>query len=350
MSSPYFSRPSSRRFAASKALAALDSSTSKRSTRRNISSSKQNKPEGHQGENLQTAQAVVKIEYDETDSNAEIVGNEKETKTCVEVKQEEGSSKRKIKSKSIKTVSPKKEKTDGDVFWEPANWRDLLEKIKLMRINEDAPVDSQGCERTADENESPEVIRFQLLVSLMLSAQTKDQITYAAMEKLKAHGLNPQSMLKTDEDLIGKLIYPVGFWKRKAHYIKQVSEICMEKYHGDIPETLEGLLSLPGVGPKMAHICMLAAWKKMTGIGVDTHVHRISNRLGWVKKMTKTPEDTRKALESWLPREEWETINILLVGFGQQTCLPVKPKCSECLARTICPYGKAALHGRKPSN
>ena len=85
-------------------------------------------------------------------------------------------------------------------------------------------------------------------------------------------------------------------------YIKQATQICKDKYNGDIPDSLDGLLALPGVGPKMAHICMHAAWHKMTGIGVDTHVHRISNRLGWVKKPTKTPEDTRKALESWLPK------------------------------------------------
>lgn len=91
-------------------------------------------------------------------------------------------------------------------------------------------------------------------------------------------------------------------FQRKATFIKQATEICKEQYKGDIPETLEGLLALPGVGPKMAHICMHAAWNVMTGIGVDTHVHRISNRLGWVKKPTKTPEDTRKALEAWLPR------------------------------------------------
>lgn len=114
--------------------------------------------------------------------------------------------------------------------------------------------------------------------------------------------------------------------------------ILLEKYGGDIPKTVKELCDLPGVGPKMAHICMRVAWGEVSGIGVDTHVHRICNRLGWMKKPTKTPEETRNALEDWLPKPLWSEVNHLLVGFGQETCLPRFPKCSECLNKNICPY------------
>lgn len=224
--------------------------------------------------------------------------------------------------------------------WQPQNWEVLLNNIKQMRIDRTATVDSKGCERTADSWELPSVIRYQTLVSLMLSSQTKDEMTFAAMSRLKKHGLNISNVIDTSEEMIGKLIKPVGFWKRKAKYIKEASQICHDDFHSDIPDTVKGLISLPGVGPKMAYICMTAAWGVVEGIGVDTHVHRIANRLHWVKKPTKNPENTRKELETWLPRSEWKDINILLVGFGQQTCLPVGPKCNTCLNKDICPSAK----------
>ncbi|XP_062566436.1 endonuclease III-like protein 1 [Saccostrea cucullata] len=224
--------------------------------------------------------------------------------------------------------------------WEPPMWREQLKNIYEMRKNRDAPVDSMGCDVISDALASPEVYRYQVLVSLMLSSQTKDQITSAAMKKLREHGCSIDSILQTSDEVLGQLIYPVGFWRRKVEYIKKTSKILQEEYNGDIPESVEKLCKLPGVGPKMAYLVMKCAWNQVQGIGVDTHVHRISNRLGWVKKPTKQPEDTRKALEDWLPRENWSEINHLLVGFGQQTCLPVGPKCYQCLNKPICPFGK----------
>ncbi|XP_015271086.1 PREDICTED: endonuclease III-like protein 1 [Gekko japonicus] len=123
----------------------------------------------------------------------------------------------------------------------------------------------------------------------------------------------------------------------KVRYIKETSAILKRDYGGDIPKTVAELVKLPGVGPKMAHLTMTIAWQDVSGIGVDTHVHRISNRLKWVKKETKLPEETRQALENWLPRELWSEINWLLVGFGQQICLPISPRCGDCLNRDICP-------------
>lgn len=233
---------------------------------------------------------------------------------------------------------PKKEANAST--WTPKNWQQQLDNIREMRRNRDAAVDHRGCERTADEAAPPDVRRYQILVSLMLSSQTKDQVTYEAMRRLKENDLTVQNVLKMSEDKIGALIKPVGFWKKKAGYIKKATEICHEQYADDIPPTVEELIKLPGVGPKMAYITMNVAWNKLCGIGVDTHVHRISNRLGWVKKTTTIPEQTRVALESWLPREEWNDVNVLLVGFGQQICLPVKPLCDQCLNADICPFGR----------
>ncbi|XP_034936579.1 endonuclease III-like protein 1 [Chelonus insularis] len=224
--------------------------------------------------------------------------------------------------------------------WAPYNWEKTFDLIREMRKYHTAPVDNQGCDKCSDKDADPKVTRFQVLVSLMLSSQTKDQINFAAMERLKKHGCTPQILLNTSDTTLGELIYPVGFWKRKVQYIKKVAAILLKQYDGDIPSTIEDLCALPGVGPKMGHLCMQVAWNKVTGIGVDTHVHRICNRLEWVKTSTKTPEDTRKQLELWLPKDLWPEINHLLVGFGQVICLPVRPKCQECLNKNFCPFFK----------
>lgn len=113
--------------------------------------------------------------------------------------------------------------------------------------------------------------------------------------------------------------------------------MLVEEYKGDIPDSIEGLLKLPGVGKKMAHLCMKSAWNVTTGIGVDVHMHRIINRLNWVPKPTKTAEETRVALEDWLPFELWNEINHMLVGFGQTICAS-KPKCDICKNTSICPF------------
>ncbi|CAG9839773.1 unnamed protein product [Diabrotica balteata] len=225
----------------------------------------------------------------------------------------------------------------------PENWEQVLANLKEMRKHSDAPVDSMGCDKCHDENAPPNVMRYQQLLALMLSSQTKDQITHSAMKKLIDHGCTVENILGTADEKLGELIYPVSFWRNKVKYIKKTSDILQKEYDCDIPDTVEKLCKLPGVGPKMAHICMETAWDKVTGIGVDTHVHRISNRLRWVN--TNNPEDTRKALEDWLPQELWSEVNLLLVGFGQQICGAVKPQCSACLNKELCPFGKKYLKG-----
>ncbi|XP_030750493.1 endonuclease III-like protein 1 [Sitophilus oryzae] len=218
----------------------------------------------------------------------------------------------------------------------PPHWEVILENLKEMRKDFDAPVDSFVDSKKCPD-EKPEVVRYQTLLSLMLSSQTKDPVTEAAMARLKDHGCTVENILNTSDEDLGKLIIPVSFWKTKVKYIKNTTEMLKQKYNGDIPKTAEELCKLSGVGPKMAHLCMKEAWGEITGIGVDTHVHRISNRLGWVN--TKTPEETRKALESWLPFDLWWEANLLLVGFGQQRCQSLRPQCHTCLNKNLCPYG-----------
>jgi endonuclease-3 len=154
--------------------------------------------------------------------------------------------------------------------------------------------------------------------------------------------LNLESVLAIEPVALNGFINKVGFHNLKTKYIKQTAEILRDKWNSEIPDTIAGLVSLPGVGPKMAYLTMSAAWGKDEGIGVDVHVHRITNLWGWNK--TQQPEQTRAALESWLPKEKWHDINNLLVGFGQTICLPVGRKCGDCkLAdRGLCPSAVVA--------
>lgn len=136
----------------------------------------------------------------------------------------------------------------------------------------------------------------------MLSSQTKDQVNAAAMSKLKNHGCNTDNMLNTEDEVLQELIYPVSFYRTKVKNIKKTSQILKDNYKSDVPDNIKDLLALPGVGPKMGYLILKSAWNKLEGIGVDTHVHRISNRLKWLQKPTKTPEQTRLGLEDWLPK------------------------------------------------
>ena len=219
----------------------------------------------------------------------------------------------------------------------PPHWEEMYSLVRSMRSRIPAPVDTMGCERLAQPVGgpiTPAISRFQTLVSLLLSSQTKDTVTATAVRKMQTllpGGLTIPSILATDPQRLDSLITPVGFHNRKTQYLLQTAKICQEKYNSDIPRSIEDLCSLPGVGPKMAHLCMSAAWNETQGIGVDVHVHRITNMWGWTgRKGTETPEQTRLALESWLPRDRWREINHLLVGFGQSVCLSRAPKCGEC--------------------
>ncbi len=175
---------------------------------------------------------------------------------------------------------------------------------------------------------------FKILVATVLSLRTKDEVTAKAAERLFQVADTPEKLLKLEEDEIAALIYPVGFYRRKARNLKEIAKILVERYSGKVPDDLEELLKLPGVGRKTANLVVTLGYGK-PGICVDTHVHRIMNRLGYVK--TKTPEETEFALREKLPKEFWIEINDLLVSLGQHICHPTSPKCSQCPIEPYCP-------------
>ncbi|MBI2666076.1 endonuclease III [Candidatus Woesearchaeota archaeon] len=185
---------------------------------------------------------------------------------------------------------------------------------------------------------------FQLLVATLLSSRTKDSTTIPIVRELfeKYPALQNLSTAKNNE--LEKLLYGIGFYKTKTKHVKELSKIVLEKYHGEIPETFEELTSLPGVGRKTAN-CVLGYAFKQPAIAVDTHVHRISNRLGWVH--TTFPEETEEALKRIVPKELWVEVNRLLVDHGQRICLPRNPKCSVCSVSKYCAYGKKILRESK---
>lgn len=151
----------------------------------------------------------------------------------------------------------------------------------------------------------------------MLSSQTKDAVVGEAMRSLQRNGLTVNNIRDTSHEDLNKLIRKVGFHNNKTKYIKKACDILAEEYGGDIPPTAREMMNLPGVGPKMAYIIESEAFGTTTGIGVDTHMHRMFNDLGWVK--STTPEGTREQLEGWLPRDRWAEVNVLWVGIGQET-------------------------------
>ncbi len=174
---------------------------------------------------------------------------------------------------------------------------------------------------------------FLVLVSCLLSLRTKDEVTRQAQERLFSIALTPEGIASLPAERIEGAIYPVGFYRTKARTLKDVSAVLLEKYGGRVPDDLPGLLSLKGVGRKTANLVLTMGFGK-PGICVDTHVHRIVNRLGYVR--TRSPEHTETALRERLPIEHWMEINDLLVTWGQNVCRPVSPFCSSCSVSGLC--------------
>lgn len=175
---------------------------------------------------------------------------------------------------------------------------------------------------------------FEILVSTLLSLRTKDDVTSEAASRLFQKARTPEQLLALGEPAIAKLIYPVGFYPTKAKRLVEISSIILDRHRGEVPDTLEALLELPGVGRKTANLVLVEGFKK-DAICVDTHVHRISNRIGYVD--TRTPEQTEFALREILPRKHWIRYNELLVAFGQVLCRPISPFCSRCPVSDMCP-------------
>jgi endonuclease-3 len=193
-------------------------------------------------------------------------------------------------------------------------------------------LDEPAVEKIADEQkEDP----FQVLIATMLSAQTRDSVTHAASTRLFRVARTPRSMGRLTAKQIERLIYPVSFYRHKAVHVKQTCEHIVTRHGGRVPSTMEGLLALPGVGRKTANLVLILAHKSAENICVDTHVHRISNRLGWVS--TRTPEETEHALYAAARRRWWPIINLYLVTWGQNVCRPVYPLCESCVLRDLCP-------------
>jgi len=252
----------------------------------------------------------------------------------------------------------------------PPRWREQWRLIERARRRRTAPVDVMGCDRLGNRLAPARQFRLETLVSGILSAQTKDGANAAAVGRLQAAcradgrggqgvpgaggALTPEWLLATPQPALEALLHGVSFHARKAGYLRGAAAAVAERHGGDVPATAKELMALPGVGPKVAFLVLSAAWGKHEGVCVDTHVHRISNRLGWtapphaqgrgqpagagaagvvgagVGAKTKSAEATRKALEVWLPRELWWEANTLLVGFGQEVCSAVRPKCEVC--------------------
>ncbi|HNZ60202.1 MAG TPA: endonuclease III [Methanofastidiosum sp.] len=175
---------------------------------------------------------------------------------------------------------------------------------------------------------------YKVLISCILSLRTKDEVTKKASIKLFEHASTPNEMINLTEDDIQTLIYPVGFYKTKAKRIIEMSHKILKDYNGIVPDTIDELLKLKGVGRKTANIVITLGYAKL-GICVDTHVHRISNRWGYVK--TKNPTQTEFALREKLPKEYWIEYNDILVTYGQNVCVPISPKCSICPIEKYCP-------------
>lgn len=175
---------------------------------------------------------------------------------------------------------------------------------------------------------------YKVLISCVLSLRTKDEVTKKASLKLFQHADTPQKMISLNEIQIQKLVYPVGFYKTKAKRIIEMSHKILEDYGGKTPDTIDELLKLKGVGRKTANIVITLGYGK-PGVCVDTHVHRISNRWGYVK--TKNPFQTEFALREKLPQGHWIEYNDILVTYGQNVCAPISPKCSICPIEKYCP-------------
>jgi endonuclease-3 len=176
---------------------------------------------------------------------------------------------------------------------------------------------------------------FHVLIGTMLSARTQDATTLAASTRLFDAAPTPRAMAALTVRQIERLIYPVSFYRHKARHVQATCRLLLEQFGGKVPGTIEELLVLPGVGRKTANLVLILGFKSQRNICVDTHVHRISNRLGWVR--TSTPEETERALYGVASERWWPYINLYLVTWGQNVCRPVYPRCERCVLKPACP-------------
>ena len=253
---------------------------------------------------------------------------------------------KKKKAPNKKKNSPtKKKKIQLLKTTPPKDFESIYSIVEELREDRSAPVDHSGSEALPQKppTVTVETYRYQVLIALMLSSQTKDGVVGETMATLQAHGLTVDKILSTTPDKLNEMIRKVGFHNNKTKYILETTKILKEQYHGDIPATPKEMMELPGIGPKMAYIIENVAWNECTGIGVDTHMHRLFNQLKWVN--SKNPEQTRLQLEAWLPSRYWSTINYLWVGFGQEI-QQFKPKILKKALNSSRPYDALKLFKR----
>lgn len=192
-------------------------------------------------------------------------------------------------------------------------------------------MENPAVEKIAEDQKSDP---FQVLISAMLSAQTKDAVTLEASRRLFHRAATAEAILGLKLREIEQLIYPVSFYRNKARHLKETCRQLLDRCGGRVPVTMAELVSLAGVGRKTANLVLIIAYGSNRNICVDTHVHRIANRLGWVR--TRTPEKTEQALYDVVPQQWWPSVNLFLVTWGQNVCRPVYPLCSNCGVRDLC--------------
>jgi endonuclease-3 len=181
-----------------------------------------------------------------------------------------------------------------------------------------------------EQSEEP----FQILIATLLSARTQDATTHAASSRLFRRARTPRTMARLSVQELERLIYPVGFYRTKARHVQACCRMLVTRFNGRVPSTMNELVTLPGVGRKTANLVLILGFKSAHNICVDTHVHRISNRLGWVN--TREPEETEQALYRATPQRWWPFLNLYLVTWGQHICRPVHPRCGDCAIATEC--------------
>lgn len=207
----------------------------------------------------------------------------------------------------------------------------------------------EGMERPAVEkiSDSQQEDPFQVLIATLLSARTQDATTHAASTRLFRKAPTAAALARLPVREIERLIHPVSFYRNKARQVKATAGILVARYGGVVPDNLDELVTLPGVGRKTATLVMILAFRSRRHVCVDTHVHRISNRLGWVR--TETPEQTEQAIYERIPARWWPLINLYLVTWGQNVCRPVYPRCGECAIATRCPRHGVDVPARRPA-
>ena len=209
----------------------------------------------------------------------------------------------------------------ADVRW-------IMQRLRLALPDLEAP----AVEKIAEASRRN---AFHVLIGTLLSARTQDATTHAASVRLFARADSPEAMGRLSVRDIERLIYPVSFYRTKARHVKATCRLLVQRFEGRVPGTLEDLLTLPGVGRKTANLVLILAYGSRRNICVDTHVHRIANRLGWVS--TRTPEQTEQALYRAIPQRWWPDINLYLVTWGQNVCRPIGPRCRACVLAARCP-------------